>query len=135
MAKPRYRSAMNAKRALGRQIETAMKRLGWKATGAELARRYQERFEGGITEQSANAWLRGRREPKAAHVQALNELLGITLNFGAGASRRRRLSVQEQQSSYTPVQEDHDAWQAYLALSHLDRKLARELIHALARNR
>lgn len=133
--KPRYRFAMNAKRALGRQIETAMKRRGWKATGAELARRYQERFESGITEQSANAWLRGRREPKAAHVQALNELLGTTLRIGTGSSQRHRSSVLRQQGNYTPVQEDHDAWQAYLALSHLDRKLARELIHALARNR
>ena len=126
---------MNAKRALGRQIETAMKRLGWKATGAELARRYQERFESGITEQSANAWLRGRRIPKAAHVQALSELLGVTLKLDAGSSRHHRPSVQEQRGNYTPVQEDHDAWQAYLALSHLDRKLARELIHALARHR
>ena len=125
---------MSAKQALGQQIEAAMRRLGWKTTGATLARRYQERFETGVTEQSASAWLRGRRIPSAEHLQALSELLGVPLRVVPDPvkSRARR---SEPESLPPPTQEDQDAWQAFLALTREDRKLARELIHALARNR
>lgn len=126
-------SRMIAKQALGQQIEAAMKRLGWKANGATLARRYQERFEAGITEQSANAWLRGRRIPSAEHVQGLSELLGVPLRVAMTPDKGHAPAPKATVPAPTP--EDRDAWQAFLALTREDRKLARELIHALARNR
>ena len=126
---------MSAKQALGQQIEAAMKRLGWKVTGATLARRYQERFETGVTEQSAGAWLRGRRIPSAEHLQALSELLGVPLRVVARPGKAYAPRTGPETDALPPTQQDRDAWQAFLALTHEDRKLARELIHALAHNR
>lgn len=128
-------SHMSAKQSLGQQIEAAMKRLGWKATGATLARRYQERFEAGVTEQSASAWLRGRRIPSAEHLQGLGELLGVQLRIASSPDKARASRPKPEADAPATTQEDRDAWQAFLVLTHEDRKLARELIHALARNR
>ncbi len=67
---------MDAKRSLGEQIRQAMARRQWRPTGAELARRYNDHYhDAPITEQTASAWLRGRRLPNAANLQALNTLL------------------------------------------------------------
>ena len=79
---------MSAKRELGRQIKAAMERLGWEPTGSELARRYQSRFPDGITEQTANAWLGGRRVPNALHLEELSELLDSPLRVGGKLSRK-----------------------------------------------
>ena len=92
MRRHQYGAGMSAKRELGRQIKAAMARLGWEPTGSELARRYQSRFPEGITEQTANAWLGGRRLPNALHLEELSELLDASLKVGAKATRKNAIS-------------------------------------------
>lgn len=92
MRRHQYGSVMSAKRELGRQIKAAMERLGWDPTGSELARRYQSKFPEGITEQTANAWLGGRRLPNALHLEELSELLDASLKVGGKETRKNAVS-------------------------------------------
>lgn len=58
------------------------------------------------------------------------ELLGVPLRIGEAESARKPVL---EVPAPDATQDDRDAWRAYLALAHEDRRLARELIHALAR--
>lgn len=69
-----------------------MERLGWDPTGSELARRYQSKFPEGITEQTANAWLGGRRLPNALHLEELSELLDSSLKVGGRSHRKHGIA-------------------------------------------
>jgi transcriptional regulator with XRE-family HTH domain len=123
---------MSAKQNLGRQIKAAMERRGWESTGAELARRYQGKFASGISEQTANAWLKGRRVPNALHLQELGELLDASLRLDAGAKPPKHAVGETTAALYTPTQADREAWQAFLTLSPQRRELIGDLLKALA---
>lgn len=126
----RYRSGMSAKQNLGQQIKAAMEHRNWVPTGAELARRYQGKFVPGISEQTANAWLKGRRVPNALHLQELGELLGVRLKLGVeGAAKHAVRETAARQ--YTPTKADQEAWQAFLALSPKRREIIGDLLKAL----
>jgi len=129
----RYRFRMSVKRSLGEQIERAMRRRGWRLTGAELARQYNNGHpDAPITEQSANAWLRGRRLPDADNLQGLEKVLGIALDVSRQPAGSVRRTVQEAPTVYPAGTSDQLAWQAFLTLGKQRRKLVREVIHALA---
>lgn len=128
----RYRSGMSAKQNLGQQIKAAMERRGWERTGAELARKYQGKFASGISEQTANAWLKGRRVPNALHLQELGELLDAPLRLDAGARPAKHAVGETTAAAYIPTEAEREAWQAFLALSPLRRQLVGDLLKALA---
>lgn len=128
----RYRFGMSAKQNLGRQIKAAMERRGWDPTGAELARRYQGKFASGISEQTANAWLKGRRVPNALHLQELGELLDASLRLDAGPKPPKHAVGETTAVLYIPTEADREAWQAFLALSPKRREIIGDLLRALA---
>lgn len=128
----RYRSGMSAKQNLGRQIKAAMERRGWEPTGAELARRYQGKFASGVSEQTANAWLKGRRIPRALHLQELSELLDAPLRLGVSAKPAKHSVGETSAAKYMPTQADQATWEAFLALSPKRRELIGDLLKALA---
>ena len=125
---------MSAKQNLGRQIKAAMERRNWEPTGAELARRYQSKFAPGISEQTANAWLKGRRVPNALHLQELGELLGVPLRLSIDARAAKHAVREPIADHYTPTQTDRETWQAFLALPPKRRQLVGELVKALVRD-
>lgn len=106
---------------------------GWKTTGAELARQFVEKFpDSTVTEQTAGAWLNGRREPRAVNLERLNEVLGVRLGLD-GTTTGPGKRVKERPAGYRPPDaNDEQAWKAYLALAPHRRKVVREVIHALA---
>lgn len=123
---------MSAKQNLGRQIKAAMEHRGWEPTGAELARRYQGKFASGISEQTANAWLKGRRVPNAFHLQELSELLDAPLRLGASTRPAKHKIGETMTNPYIPTPAEREAWQAFLALSPQRRELVGDLLKALA---
>ena len=123
---------MSAKQNLGRQIKAAMEHRGWEPTGAELARRYQGKFAAGISEQTANAWLKGRRVPNAFHLQELSELLDVPFRLGVDTRPAKHAVGEAIANQYIPTQAEREAWQAFLTLSPQRRELVGDLLKALA---
>ena len=124
---------MDAKRSLGEQIKQAMARRRWRTTGAELARRYNDHFhDAPITEQTASAWLRGRRLPNAANLQALNALLDAVLDVRQ--SEAGQAGKAQPASAKTAISaRDQITIEAFLSLPPQGREVVGDLVAGLVK--
>lgn len=124
---------MDAKRSLGEQIRQAMARRQWRPTGAELARRYNDHYhDAPITEQTASAWLRGRRLPNAANLQALNTLLDTALNVRQSEANQAG-KVRPSSAKVAISTRDQGTIDAFLSLPPQGREVVGDLVAGLLR--
>ena len=129
---------MKEKTEFAERLRDAMTRAGHAARPSVLEREFNTRYWGkSVTLQAVSRWLNGQAIPSQDKLQVLADLLHMepqVLRFGDRASRRSRVQEAALPSWLaTADRQDRAAIEAFLGLPASQRKLARELIIALAK--
>lgn len=132
-AGPNVRAMKKEHQAFSGRLCAALSDAGIEASPAELEKLLARHGGEPVTPQAISGWLNGRHMPKQANMRALALMLGMepyVLQFGKEA----KSSVGEVRSAWPAAASAHDrlAITLLLTLPAPQRKLVRELIHALA---
>lgn len=125
----------NTKAAFAQRFHDALARMGVPAKPAVIEREFNQRFWGKpITLHGARRWLRGESIPTHDKLLCLAEWLGVepqTLRYGEGVPRtvRERRKTWDEGIGY----QEREIFELFLKLPVPGRKVARELIVALAK--
>jgi transcriptional regulator with XRE-family HTH domain len=125
---------MQAAKEFAERLRRLMEAQGYEPRPAVLEREFNERFWGrGVTFQTASSWLRGAAIPTQDKLEVLAEWLKVepqVLRYGDKAAKGIR-DAHAVWPGALPAP-DRAAIEAFLALPRPQRKLVRELVHALA---
>lgn len=124
-----------SKLAFAKRLREAMVAAGYPARPAVLEREFNQRYWGkAMTQHGVRRWLRGETLPTQDKLLALAEWLGVepqSLRFGEGAAKkvRERRKRWDEGIGY----QERELFELFLRLPVPQRKVAREVIMALAR--
>lgn len=127
---------MNEKSEFSNRLRAAMQAAGYAASPSVLEHEFNLRWYGErpISNQAAWSWLNARSIPTQDKIQVLAEWLKVTpeiLRFGEAVRR----SVQEHQQRWDEAINyvERETFDVFLRLPAKQRKVAREVIFALAK--
>ncbi len=126
------------KREFSERLRAGMRARGMAERPSVLEREFNANYWGrSVSFQAVSRWLGGKSIPTQDKLQVLADLLHMepqVLRFGDRASRRSRVQEAALPSWLaTADRQDRTAIEAFLGLPASQRKLARELIIALAK--
>jgi transcriptional regulator with XRE-family HTH domain len=125
---------MTEKTEFAQRLRSAMIAAGYPDRPAVLEREFNSRYWGrSVTFQAVSRWLRGEAIPAQDKLQVLAEWLRIepqVLRFG----ERAAAAVREQRGRWEDPKfyQEREVIEAFLALPPAQRKVAREVVMALA---
>ena len=119
--------------AFAKRLAAALEAAGIEASSTVLEKLVPQQGGEAVTPQAISSWLNGRHIPKQANLQALARITGVPpheLQYGTSAHK----GVREANSAWPDHVRGHDrlAFEAFLTLSDVQRKVVRELIALLA---
>ncbi|HEX8778998.1 MAG TPA: helix-turn-helix transcriptional regulator [Rhodanobacter sp.] len=119
--------------AFAERLAAALEAAGIEASSTVLEKLVPQQGGEAVTPQAISSWLNGRHIPKQANLQALARITGVPpheLQYGTSAHK----GVREANSAWPDHVRGHDrlAFEAFLTLSDVQRKVVRELIALLA---
>jgi hypothetical protein len=119
--------------AFAKRLAAALEAAGIEASSTVLEKLVPQQGGETVTPQAISSWLNGKHIPKQANLQALARITGVPpheLQYGTSAHK----GVREANSAWPDHVRGHDrlAFEAFLTLSDVQRKVVRELIALLA---
>lgn len=125
---------MDEKTKFAERLQAAMVASGYEARPAVLEKNFNSRYWGqSVTFQAVSRWLRGEAIPSQEKLQVLADWLKVephVLRYGEQAIKSIR-AKQKRWDEGIGYQE-REVFEAFLALPAPQRKVAREVIHALS---
>lgn len=119
--------------AFAKRLHVALEAAGIEASAVVLEKLVPQHGGAAVTSQAVSGWLTGKHLPRQANMQALAHIVGLPtheLQFGTSAHK----GVREANAAWPDHVHGLDrlAFEAFLTLPEVRRKLVRELIAALA---
>lgn len=121
--------------AFAKRLVAALEAAGIEASPAVLEKLVPRNGGENVTSQAISGWLGGKHTPKKANIRALAKIVGLPpheLEYGASSK-----GVRETHVAWPEHVRGHDrlAFEEFLLLPEVQRKLVRELIAVLAQAR
>jgi transcriptional regulator with XRE-family HTH domain len=126
---------MNEKLEFADRLKAAMVAAGLEPRPAVLEKQFNSRYWGrSVTFQAVSRWLSGQSIPAQEKLTVLAELLNVephALRYGAQAAKK----VRDQKARWEQAinYQERETFEAFLSLSAAQKKVAREVILALAK--
>ena len=126
---------MNEKLEFATRLKAAMVAAGLEPRPAVLEKQFNSHYWGrSVTFQAVSRWLNGQSIPSQEKLQVLAELLKVepqALRYGEQAAKkvRERKAQWEQAINF----QERETFEAFLSLPAAQKKVAREVILALAK--